>query len=162
MLKFRIIYISFLFLLLAGMNSSVRASVNVAEELQTADTKSKGDAQDHESEEIITHLDFFSAFSLVNVQLQWRDLHIGLNDEVTNAESSANQKERSIENVEWLSLDEDTHVVSTPVVIPNELLFAQVSLFSKDEKLPSILTESKQRKQTINYIQNSGTYPTRC
>ena len=151
---------SILLLLLVGVNMNVRASVASGELVQKSTDKEQSDKESQqEPKETITELDFFGAFSLVNIQLQWRDLHGGLNDEVTDVESE-NPKELTLEEVETLSLEVKERFVPVSPIINNGEAVIPVSAYpTVCDNTHSICSENKQSARTIAYILNCGTYP---
>lgn len=161
MMKFRAILTSFLLLLIFGVNENVWASADAKKEVsqQPKDEQSEGNSQQEEENEKITEWDFFGAFSLVNVQLQWRDLHLGVVEEPTQTESSEGQRDISFEAVVTDFFAGDSQdlplpvVVSTPSVIAKSCcqVFTTLTNYTCDHNVQS--------EQTIFYIQNSGTYP---
>lgn len=165
MLKIRIILMSALFLLLVGVDMNVRASIDSAELVQESTDKEQSDKgpQQQESEETISHLDFFSAFSLVNTQLQWRDFNIGLIDEITEVESSVNRKELSLEEVKTLPFELRKKVVpSSPITNSGHTVVPVSTYRTISGKAHFICYQNKQRSSTIAYILNCGTYPLIC
>ena len=155
---------SVLFLLFVGMNKNVRAAINSAKVIQKSTDKdqSEKESQEHEPEESIDQLDFFGAFSLVNVQLQWRDLESGLSDEEAEAESSINQKELYLEHLEQTSSDE-VQVVSNSLAIITGNDVLPIGVFRTiDGKTHFLCNQNKQSESTIAYILNCGTYPKSC
>lgn len=164
MLKNRIIFIFTFLLLLVGVNINAIAGVDVDEViLNETDKEQSGDeSQEHEPEETITELDFFGAFSLVNVQLQWRDLHISLNDEAANSESSVNKTELSLEEVENVSSGDQDQITPSSI-INNGVVPLPVSTYRTiDGKVRFKCDQNKQNVSTIAYILNCGTYPQSC
>lgn len=159
MLKLRFILTSALILLLVGLDMNVRAAVDSKKVTSTADD-SKKESKKQESQEIITDLDFFGAFSLVNIQLQWRDLSSVLNNESTDAESSINPIALSLEEVEKLVLGENGQIVPVSPIINKSLAVIPTRTFrSIDGKTHFIYTQTKQCMRTIAYIQNCSTLP---
>lgn len=165
MLKIRIIFLSILFFLLVGVNMNVRAGIDSDELLQKSTDKEQSDkeSQQQEPKETISRLDFFSAFSLVNVQLQWRDYHIGLNDEVTDVDSSTNPKELFLNKIETLPLELEGQIVPTSPIINTSDAIVPISTYrTLDGTSDFICSQNKQSASTIAYIQNCGTYPLSC
>ena len=141
------------------MNSTARAS-------ETNDGVVENSANDNEpdkeknhrgSGEIITDLDFFGAFSLVNVQLQWRDITADLGEEESDSDELWNSKEMFVEATE-LSSDTGLNDLSTPVVISITNFFVPLSALRTQDKADFTFNQSEQNAQTIAYIQNCGTY----
>lgn len=165
MLKLRIILTSALILLLVGLDMNVRAAVD-AKKVNSKSTQKKDsekDSKEQEPQEIITHLDFFSAFSLVNVQLQWRDLSSVLNNESTDAESTINSNALSLLAVVDLTLEGKSQLASSPSIVKSNLEVIPTSIFRViNGKTHVIYSRSAQIKRTIAYIQNCATYPHRA
>ncbi len=164
MLKVRIILISVL-LLLFGVNSNVRANVDSNKSIQKAKDKgeSEKESQEREHKETITELDFFGAFSLVNVQLQWRDLHIGLIDEAKCSKSKINRKQLPLEEVKTLPLEINEQVApSSPIVHTGGNVIPIFTYRAVDGTTHFIYHQTKQHTSIIAYILNCGTYPLSC
>lgn len=162
MLKLRIILTSAIILLLVGMDMNVRAAIDS----KKADSKSteKGDSKkksgEKQPQEVITNLDFFGAFSLVNIQLQWRDLSSMLNNESTDAEFSLDPIKRSLQELEKLSLDGNGKVLAPAFGIHANCSVIPTRIFRPiDGKTHFIDTENKQVKNTIAFIQHCSIYP---
>lgn len=165
MSNIRILLMSAFFLLLVGVNSNVRAAVNAGKLVQngTDEDQSEKDSQDHEPKETITELDFFGAFSLVNVQLQWRDFHSGLKDELTDSKRLANKKDLSSEEVKTLNLELDEQVVAASPVIITSLAVVPVSAYRTIDGTTNFkCSQNKQHARTIAYILSCATHPTSC
>lgn len=164
MLRIKHILASVLFFLLVGMNTNVRASVDTKELIEESTQKGQSENESqNESEEQITHLDFFGAFSLVNVQLQWRDYYAELDDEVSDSESSDNQKELYLEKVESLSSNDEDQAVSASPIIGSAIAVIPVSTFRTIDGVAHFTClQNKQSANTIAYILNCGTYPKSC
>ncbi len=165
MLKSRVIFMSFLFFLLVGMNSNARASVAESELLEnsTDENQSDKESKDQESGEIITHLDFFGAFSLVNIQLQWRDLYVDLNKEESGSDSSFDPNEIFVDGVEYFSLTTSDEFQSASAILNIGISLLPVTTYrSVDGKMNTTPVQSEQSIRTIAYILNCGTYPKSC
>ena len=165
MLKSRIIFMSFLFLLLAGMNSNARASVAANEKIEnsTDENQSNKESKEHESGEIITHLDFFGAFSLVNIQLQWRDLYVDLSEEESDSDSSFDPNEIFVERADFFSLTTSDEFQSATTILNIGMSLVPVTTYrSVDGKVNDTPVQSEQNTRTIAYILNCGTYPKSC
>ncbi len=164
MLKNRIILLFTFLLLLVGVNVDAIAGVDSTDLVQNeTDKEQPGNGPQHESEESITELDFFGAFSLVNIQLQWRDLDIGLNAEEAEAESSVNQLELPLIEVEKLSTDNQDQITPLSSLINNEITVIPVCTYRTiTESVDFICSHNKQVTSTIAYILNCGTYPLSC
>lgn len=162
MLKLRIILTSALILLLVGLDMNVRAAVD-SKKVNSKSTEkddSEKDSNDHEPKETITDLDFFGAFSLVNIQLQWRDLSSVLNNEATAAESSINPIALSLQEVENLALDVQGKTLPVSASTNSALEVIPSRTFrSIDGNTHFIHIQNKQSTSTIAYIQNCSTLP---
>ena len=162
MLKLRIILTSALILLLVGLDMNVRAAVDSKKvnSKSTEKDESKKKSNEHEPKEIITDLDFFGAFSLVNIQLQWRDLSSVLNNEATDAESSINPIGLSLQELENLALDVQGKTLPASASINSALEVIPTRTFrSIDGNSHFIHIQNKQCINTIAYIQNCSTLP---
>ena len=165
MLKLRIILMSALILLVVGLDMNVRAALDSKKLVQkTADKdESEKESDHHNSKETISSIDFFGAFSLVNVQLQWRDLHIVLKDELGNSTASVNPTGLSIEEVETLTLEVADQSVPTSPVITNSLSVFPIGTYRDiDGTTHFSCYHNKQTLSTITYILNCATHPTSC
>jgi hypothetical protein len=152
----------FLFLLV-GANMTVRASVNSDEQpLKSTDKdQSEKESQEQESDKTISQLDFFGAFSLVNIQLQWRDIYSGASDDMDDEESSENKKELSLE--EALSLEVNEQIIPNSLTATTATSIIPVSTYRTiDGKVHFTCSQNKQVTNTIAYILNCGTYPKSC
>jgi hypothetical protein len=161
MLRIRFILMSMFLFLLVGANMNVRASVNSDKQLlkSTDKDESENESQEHKSDKSISQLDFFGAFSLVNMQLQWRDLHSGLNDGIDDEESSENKEEISLEE-EVLSLEMNEQIIPTSLTATTATSTIPVSTYRTiDGKVYFTSFQNKQVTSTIAYILNCGTYP---
>ena len=165
MLKIRTILTSMLLLLLVGVGINVRAAVAASNGVQK--TTDQGQESDKESENketklVLTELDFFDAFSLVNIQLQWRDLHLEADQELTELES-AETNEHSSEKIELVSLDRENTLlpVSLPIKSNYAIVLAGECPITKCET-HFIHHLNLQKASTIAYILNCGTYPSSC
>ncbi len=164
MMKFRAILTSLLLLLIFGVNENAWAGVDANEEVASPASSEKSDdkSQNEEENEKITDWDFFGAFSLVNVQLQWRDLHLGVVNEPTQTESSEGHQDISFE-VAVTDFFKGKDQLVPVAVLPSLPFFAVRSSFSgANEYLKSSCDYNAQSEQTIAYIQNCGTYPTQA
>ncbi len=163
MLKLRIILISAFVLLLVGLDMNVRAAVS-SKKIHSKSTEkddSKKESNEQEPREIITHLDFFGAFSLVNVQLQWRDLNSILNTESKAAKSSFDPDARSFRGFKKFSLDGNGQIAATVSSTRQEVI--PVRIFRViDGNTHFIYTQNKQSRSTIAYIQNCSIDPYQC
>lgn len=147
------------------MNSNARASVAANEliENSSGDDESNNESKEHDSGEIITDLDFFGAFSLVNIQLQWKDFFIDLNEEESDSDSSSNPKELFVNDVDVMSSATNDESLPTPSVLAKEIdLLSLTAYRSVDDLRKPISIQRKQGIQTIAYILNCGTYPKSC
>ena len=167
MLKLRIILTSAIILLLVGMDMNVRAAIDTkkasSKSTEKEDSEKKSDdkeSNDKESKEKITKLDFFGAFSLVNIQLQWRDLSSVLNNESTDANASPDPIKRSLQELQKLSSDGKNKLVSPS---PNLNAFCgviPVGIFQPIDGKPHFTcSQNKQIRLTIAYIQHCSVYP---
>ena len=162
MLKLRIILTSALILLLVGLDMNVRAAVDSkkADAKSSEKDDSEKESEEKQSQEVITNLDFFGAFSLVNIQLQWRDLSSMLNNESTDAKFSSDPIKRSLQELQKRSLDG-----KGKILVPAHSFYTgsgviPTSIFQPiDGKTHFIYTQNKQIKSTIAYIQNCSVYP---
>jgi hypothetical protein len=158
MLRIKYIFTSILFFLLVGINANARAAADSKELIEKSTQKdNSGDESQHEPEEQITQLDFFGAFSLVNVQLQWRDLSADLNEEESDSDELWNSKEVFVDAVE-LFTDAGSNALPSPVVISTTNFFVPFSVSRVNNKVDLNFNPSEQNAQTIAYIQNCGTY----
>lgn len=164
MLKLRYIFASFIFILLVGVNSNARASVttNKLIENSTDENQSENQSPEQEPTEIITDLDFFGAFSLVNVQLQWRDLCVDLSKEESDSDSSLDPKELYVDGVEFFSFSANDEIISTPAIIKTGSVVPVCTYRTLNGKVNFISAQRKQSVRTIAYILNCGTYPKSC
>ncbi|MDG1332554.1 MAG: hypothetical protein P8P74_09505 [Crocinitomicaceae bacterium] len=156
---------SFLFLLLVGMNSNARASVavNDAIENSTDDDQSNEEAPEHEPGEMITNLDFFGAFSLVNVQLQWRDLFVDLTEDESDSDSAIDPNELFVDGIDFFSLTTSDEFQSAAAIVNIGItLIPETTYRSVDGKVNADPILSEQSMRTIAYILNCGTYPKSC
>jgi len=162
MLKFRIIFSSFLFLLLVGMNSNARASVKGTDAVENSadNQQSKKDSKEQSSGEIITDLDFFGAFSLVNVQLQWRDLVADLNEEDADSNPSFDPNEIFVEESQFFlpSVEKERHA-NHVAIVEEAIQFRLVAVHKVQHDVRFASISNEQQELTIAYIQNCGTYP---
>lgn len=160
MLRFRAILTSFLLLLIFGVNENAWAGVQASEEVAeaTSQKESKSKSSEEEKNEKFTDWDFFGAFSLVNIQLQWRDHYNGLITEPTQTESSVGQKDVSFETV---ATDYFNHQAQAPILsnAPVANIFLPVSSYRiANEILQFSCKQNVQVEQIIAFIQNCGTY----
>ena len=155
-----------LLLLLVGVGMNVRAGVaapNGAQETTEKEQESDRESQQQESKLVLTELNFFDAFSLVNIQLQWRDLHLEADGGVTDLESLLNADDHSSEEIELLSLDRENTAlpISSPVKSNYAVVLVGECPISK-YTTHFIHTPNKQNASTIAFILNCGTYPSSC
>lgn len=165
MMKIRSILMSFLLLLLVGVDMNVRAANDSNKSIQKAsdEENSEKESQDREPKETISKLDFFGAFSLVNIQLQWRDLHIGSSQEATTAKSSLGQKLQLKVEEKNLSVVAKKNVVqSTSIFTENiELLPGGIYCTIIGSTYVKAINNAQQIRM-IAYIYHCGTYPESC
>lgn len=164
MLRFVAISLSLLFLLLFGAGNSAKASSGMsvlAKKLADKEGKNQSGETGElpKSQEKATGIDFFGAFSLVNVQLQWRDLHADLNDESTEVESLTKGLNVSQNEVETSLKDVDV-MIATEVVSSIRVDFP--SALAANQSLVDSQNRNQQTIRTIAYILNCGTYPHVC
>lgn len=153
---------SILLLFLAAVNLPVRAGIDVKKSNKKTEGKgqSEKDQQQDESKESITELDFFSAFSLVNIQLQWRDLHVGQQNDLNDLESTSQSKGLSFDEVSnWNWEDEAQHAPSNAFVPAEDALFIWITQHNALTRSSLFCSQNNQLVSTIAYIQNCGTYP---
>jgi hypothetical protein len=164
MFKTRIISMSILLLLLVGVTVNVRAGVDSeALEQKTTDQGQSDKESEQEPLETISQLDFFGAFSLLNIQLHWRDLHIGLNDDIKDAESALNQTELSLEEVETLFIEDNEQIAPPSPIITTAISVVPLSTYRTiGGTTDFICSQNTQRASTIAFILNCGTYPKSC
>ena len=155
---------SILLLLLVGVTMNVRAVTDSDALIETTDKdQSSKDSQQDEPQETITHLDFFSAFSLVNIQLHWRDIHTGLKDDVKDAEANENQNELALEEAEIFSMWDKAQTVPVSPIITTKIDVVPISTYRTISGATHfIYSQTTQRASTIAFILNCGTYPKSC
>lgn len=166
MLKTRIISMSILFLLIFGVTLNVHASddskLNDSKSTEKEHSDSDDDSE-QEPQETISQLDFFGAFSLVNIQLHWRDLYIGINDDVTDKASDVTEKERVLEEVETLTLEVNEQIAPVSSIITTINNTIPIPAYrSIDGTTNFYCGQNTQRASTIAYIYYCGTHPLSC
>lgn len=157
MLKLRVILFSTIALLLVGLDMNVRAA-DISRKVVSKSTEkddSEKESKDKEPQEIITHLDFFGAFSLFNVQLHWRDLSSAVNNESEEAKSSIDPSVFSLREVKrLLSGGNDQLVSAFPIITKSGEVIPAHIFRAIDGKTHFIYAQNKQSRSTIAYIQN--------
>ena len=141
------------------MNSNARASVACGEVTENLvdDNQSGKESKEDEPGEIITDLDFFGAFSLVNVQLQWRDLSADLDKKESDSEDLWNPKELFVDAVELFSNGTVNDVLPTPSFIAIKNFFVPLAAISAEGCTEiSNIELSTQNVQTITNLCLTG------
>lgn len=166
MKKFGIIAFSFVLSLLMGVgakamtHSDKQAPAAKLNKKLSKETKQENDSQDEDSSEIptekITKLDFFGAFSLVNVQLQWRDLHASPSTELSLHGIEAKSGKVIVDEVS--STFDSDQKASNPAIagVRVEHTYALNRSWADAQSVSAV---SRQKRKIIDYILNSGTYP---
>ena len=159
MLRFRAILTSLLLLLIFGVNENVWAGANTNKKVQEkVDDQSTSESPEEEENETFTDWDFFGAFSLVNIQLQWRDHYSGVISEPTQTESSEGHQKTQFEAVST-DVCNGSDLAPINAVIPVRTSIVPLTSYRVvNEALPFSREHTLQFEHIIAYIQNCGTY----
>ncbi|GEM_PF-3647525 len=159
MFKIQSILTRFFLIFIVGVGSVLSANAHSSDKAllkNEGDRHSDDQPSQDQPQESFSELDFFGAFSLVNIQLQWRDLHMVSNQEATDAESVV----KFIDQVEWVKvtlLDASYSYFISPANVTTQVAFtSNTSKVEVDFTEPAFLN---QKTGLIAYILNCGTYP---
>lgn len=163
MLRFTAISMSLLFLLILGAGNSAKASTDlsakagVGNESQSTEKQSGEEGKLGDSQDKAMAIDFFGVFSLMNVQLQWRDLYVSYSEEIVKDESLIKRLgvEQEAKTTELYHAGNTTVAPVTVAASPMHFLTAETQL---KENTSFKTAKNQQIVRTIAYILNCGTY----